>query len=159
MQLKKNNKLIFIVCGSASAWIEKNILSHTGFVGRISYTLTLEELPLSDCDKFWPKNIAAYEKLKVLAVTGGIPKYLEEINPKHSAEENIKRLCFTKGGFFVEEFERIFSDLFIRKSIFYRKIVAALSNGAKEQAEICKILDIERHGRIACWVFSLRILC
>ena len=45
--LKRNDQLIFIVCGSASAWIEKNILSSAGFVGRISYTLTLEELPLS----------------------------------------------------------------------------------------------------------------
>src|SRR5260221_14568122 len=41
LQLKKNDHLIFIVCGSASAWIEKNILSGTGFVGRISFTFTL----------------------------------------------------------------------------------------------------------------------
>ncbi|WP_341812139.1 hypothetical protein [Wolbachia endosymbiont (group A) of Conops quadrifasciatus] len=41
IQLKNNNKLIFVVCGSASSWIEKNILSSTGFVGRISLTLTL----------------------------------------------------------------------------------------------------------------------
>ena len=74
LYLKKNDKLVFIICGSASAWIEKNILSSTGFVGRISYTLTLEELELADCGAFWPKNIAAYEKLKVLAITGGVPK-------------------------------------------------------------------------------------
>jgi hypothetical protein len=36
---------VFAVCGSASSWIEENLLSSTGFVGRISYTLTLEELP------------------------------------------------------------------------------------------------------------------
>jgi hypothetical protein len=52
-------------------------LSSTGFVGRISYTLTLEELPLSDCNRFWPSDISAYEKFKLLSVTGGIPKYLE----------------------------------------------------------------------------------
>src|SRR3990167_1148323 len=80
LQLKNNHQLIFIICGSASAWIEKNILNNTGFVGRISYTLTLEELPLNYCSEFWPANISAYEKLKVLAITGGIPKYLEEIN-------------------------------------------------------------------------------
>ena len=85
-----------MVCGSASSWIEKNILSHTGFLGRISLTLTLRELPLSDCEKFWPKNVAVFEKLKVLSVTGGVPKYLEEIRPKQSAEDNIKRLFFEK---------------------------------------------------------------
>lgn len=44
--LKKNNQLIFILCGSVSNWIEKNILSSTGFFGRIHQTITLEELSL-----------------------------------------------------------------------------------------------------------------
>jgi uncharacterized protein len=57
----------------------KNILSSTGFVGRISLDLTVKELPLWDSAKFWGKQAmqtTAYEKLKVLAVTGGIPLYL-----------------------------------------------------------------------------------
>src|SRR5262249_39520768 len=74
LQLKENDKLVFVICGSASSWIEKNILNSTGFVGRISLTLTLEALPLSDCNQFWSDNISAYEKYKVLAVVGGIPK-------------------------------------------------------------------------------------
>ncbi|WP_225416052.1 hypothetical protein [Wolbachia endosymbiont of Brugia malayi] len=64
-------------------------------------TITLKELLLSDCNRFWPKNISAYEKFKVLAVIGGIMKYLEEVNFKHCAKENIKKLCFTKGVFLV----------------------------------------------------------
>ncbi len=101
--------------------LKKNILSSTGFVGRISFTITLRELPLTDCSKFWPKNISVYEKFKVLAVTGGVPKYLEEINPKLSAEDNIKKLCFTEGGLLVREFEQIFSDIFYVKVNFTKK--------------------------------------
>jgi AAA+ ATPase superfamily predicted ATPase len=155
--LKKNDQLVFIVCGSASAWIEKNILSSEGFVGRISFTLTLEELPLPDCNLFWPKNISSYEKLKVLAVTGGIPKYLEEINPKVSAEENIKRLCFTKGAILVEEFGQIFSDLFLRDSHFYKKIVQALISGSKEWEEIAQILNIDPGGRLSEYLQELEL--
>lgn len=155
--LKKNDRLIFIVCGSASAWIEKNILSSTGFVGRISYTLTLEELPLSDCNKFWPKGISAYEKLKVLSVTGGIPKYLEEIDPKLSAEGNIKNLCFTKGAFLVEEFKQIFSDLFLRESLLYKKIIELLSDGSKERSEIFNILKIDTSGRMSEYLSELEL--
>lgn len=156
-QLKKNDKLIFVICGSASAWIEKNILSSTGFVGRISFVLTLEELPLSDCDKFWPGTISAYEKFKILAITGGIPRYLEEINPKRSAEENIKNMCFTKGGILVGEFEQIFSDIFLRKSEFYKKIIKVLSSGSKEESEICQALKIRRHGRIPEYLWELEL--
>ena len=155
--LKKNDQLVFIICGSASAWIEKNILSSTGFVGRISYTLTLDELPLVDCNDFWPDNISAYEKFKVLAVTGGVPKYLEEINPKLSAEENIKQLCFTKGALLVEEFNQIFSDLFFRESLFYKKIIESLLEGPKERQEIATLIKLDPGGRISEYLFELEL--
>jgi len=159
MQLSKNNELVFVACSSASAWIEENLLSSVGFVGRVSLTLTLKELPLPNCDKFWPKNVSAYEKLKVLSVTGGIPKYLEEVDTKLSAEENINKLCFTQGGFLVDEFPRIFSDLFLRKSAFYKKIVKVLSSGAKElgaiQEALCKDHNDQQYGRISEYLWEL----
>jgi AAA+ ATPase superfamily predicted ATPase len=155
--LKKNDQLMFVVCGSASGWIEKNILSHTGFVGRISYTLTLNELPLVDCAQFWPANVSIYEKFKVLSITGGIPKYLEEVLPRKSAEENIERLCFAPGGFLVDEFERIFSDIFMRKTEYYKKILEALIEGPKEQGDLCHQLGINRNGRIPEYLEELAL--
>ncbi len=148
---KKNPQLIFIICGSASLWIQKNILSSTGFVGRVSYRLTLRELPLLYCNQFWgkaSKHISAYEKFKILAITGGIPKYLEEINPKLPAEENIKNLCFKPEGYFFNEFDHIFSSLFLHNSLLYTKIVEVLADGFKDINEICALIKTERSGRI-----------
>ncbi len=139
LHFKKNPKLVLMVCGSASSWIERNILESTGFVGRVSSVLTLEELPLKDCNAFWgenQQNISAMEKLKMLAVTGGIPRYLEELNPAVSAEENIKNLCFTKGALLFNEFEHIFSKIFLHDSDIYKKILQILSSGRKEFLEI-----------------------
>jgi|SRR3989344_6126950 len=157
---KKNAQLIFILCGSASSWIEKNILSSTGFLGRVSFTLTLEQLPLKDCQQFWGKqshHTSAMEKLKVLAVTGGIPRYLEEVEPNMSAEENIKNLCFLKGALLTEEFNRIFSNLFLRNSEKYRKIVEFLSEGAKEFSHICNLLKLSQSGRILEYLEELEL--
>lgn len=53
LQFKNNPELILIICDSTSAWIEKNILANTGFLGRISFALTVEELPLNECQQFW----------------------------------------------------------------------------------------------------------
>ncbi len=61
---KNNDKLILIISGSNSAWIKENILSSTGFYGRISYRTKLEELPLYQCKEFWGNlqdKISAYE--------------------------------------------------------------------------------------------------
>lgn len=159
-KFKKNPELIFVLCGSAASWIEKNILRSTGFLGRVSYTLTLEELPLKDCSHFWAKlskNISAFEKFKILAVMGGIPKYLEEIDPTISAEENIKELCFKKGGMLVEEFDKIFAHIFRRRSPLYREIITILADGAKEANEISKELNVELSGLFSEYLEELTL--
>ena len=159
-RFKKNPQLVLILCGSASSWIEENILSSTGFLGRISHTLTLEELPLKDCRRFWgkqAKNISAQEKLKLLSITGGVPRYLEEINPKISAEDNIKNLCFTKGALLVNEFENIFANVFLRNSEAYRQLVELLAGGAKEFSEICDMLNKVNAGRLLEYLEELTL--
>jgi hypothetical protein len=108
----------------------------------------LHELPLPVCRQFWPKNISAYEIFKVLAITGGVPKYLEEINPKKTAEDNIRRLCFTSGGLLVKEFEQIFSNTFLRNSEAYIEILNALANGIKTAQEIVTSIHASHQGRI-----------
>src|SRR3989344_7650951 len=50
MYFSKNPQLVMALCGSISSWIEENILSSTGFVGRITIDLVLEELPLNVCN-------------------------------------------------------------------------------------------------------------
>jgi uncharacterized protein len=154
----QNPRLILIICGSASSWIEQNILSSTGFVGRISHTLTVEELHLTEIKEFWNNpNISSFEILKVLSIVGGVPKYLEEINPKLPAEDNIKHLCFTPGGFLVEEFNRIFSDLFLRNSDIYKKIVVCLADGMKTMTEIAAAIDFSKSGRLSEYLNELEL--
>ncbi len=152
LHFKKNPKLMLILCGSASHWIEKNILSSTGFLGRISHTISLNEMPLSDCNQFFNQqgaHLSAYEKLKILSVTGGIPRYLEEIQPRYSAEENIRTLCFKKGGLLTNEFEKIFSDLFGTRNEKYKKIVRILVQNSLEYDAICEKLQISKSGNIS----------
>ncbi len=158
LYFKRNPELILIICGSASAWIEKNILSSTAFLGRISYTLTLEELPLNDCNKFFEgagSKLSAYDKFKILSITGGVPRYLEEVQPRYSVEENIHNLCFKKGGLFTHEFKDIFSDLFGPRSEKYKQIVRLLVYENLEYAAICERLNVEKSGLISEYLNDL----
>jgi len=154
----KHPHLILILCGSISNWIEENILSSTGFLGRISVKLEIKELPLPDCNEFWSdqkERVSAYEKLKVLGVTGGVPKYLEEILPGEPAENNINRLCFRPEGLLFREYDQIFSDLFSKRANTFDKIIRTLSEGSKELDEICKALKIEKSGNISNYLHEL----
>ncbi|MGL5626973.1 MAG: AAA family ATPase [Candidatus Rhabdochlamydia sp.] len=143
MYFSKNSQLILALCGSISSWIEENILSSTGFVGRIAIDLVIEELPLNVCNAFWhpkEKRISSYEKFKLLSVTGGVPLYLERIKPELPVEQNIRDLCFTRGGLLVREFDEIFSDLFSRKNASHKEIITCLADGPKDLGQICKEL-------------------
>lgn len=160
LHFKKNSRLLLIICGSASTWIEKNVLANTGFVGRVSLTLTLEELPLSDCSAFWnktSKNLSAYDKFKILSVTGGIPRYLEEIETRYPAEENIRNLCFKRGGLLVHEFKQIFSDLFGKRNENYKKIIHYLVSGSLDYGQICTKLKVPGSGLISEYLEDLML--
>lgn len=157
LHFSKNPELILILCGSVSSWIERNILSQTGFVGRISLSMHLDELPICDCLDFWDhkERIAPYELFKVLSVTGGVPKYLEEILTGHCAESNIRRLCFEASGLLFREFEQIFSDLFSKKNKTYRQIIEKLIESPLKVSELQAALKLQKSGKLSLYLEDL----
>jgi len=159
-QFNKNPKLILTLCGSVSSWIEENIISNTLFFGRPSLYINLKELSLPACNQFfghYGDRISAYEKLKILSITGGVPKYLELINPRVSAEENIRLMCFTPNSYLINEFKRIFSDIFGKRSALYKRIVQQLLLGPATQEELFKKCDREKTGDFSQYLNDLEL--
>lgn len=151
LQLSKRKRLVLVLAGSVSAWIQKNILNSKGFVGRVSIDLNLTELPLSACRGFWGKradNLSTREMVDILSVTGGIPKYLQEMNPRLSADENIRRMCFLPEGYLFKDFDSIFSDVFGGGIAAKRRILDVLADGPASISEIAKAMSIEPNGHI-----------
>ena len=151
-RFSKHRKLIFVICGSVSAWIRKNILKSRGFVGRMSLELELGELPLTTCGAFWGKaanRVSTSEMLDVLSITGGVPKYLSEVKPKYSSVENIRRLCFTPQGYLFRDFDRIFTDIFRKTASEKKAIVECIAECPRSLKEIGQVLGREANGHLA----------
>lgn len=158
LYFKKNPKLILILCGSISSWIEKNILSSTGFFGRVSLKITLEELSLIECNMLLKKmgfKGSDQEKWMLLSITGGIPWYIELVGPGWPANENIRKLCFEPDGILVDEFKYIFHDLFGKRRKIYQKIVEQLIKGPMEYSEIAKKLHYRSSGPFSDYLEDL----
>ncbi len=157
-EASKKQGLILILCGSISTWIEKNILHSTAFVGRIALVLHLKPLSIQESVLFLRKKGfrgSIYEILKILSVTGGIPWYLDLIDPKGTADQNIYELCFEPASQLVNEFQTIFHDLFERKGESYRKILQVLINGMETQKEIRELLKLEEGGTLSEYLKNL----
>lgn len=151
LHFSKNPHLILILSGSLTSWIERHVLRSTGFVGRVHLDLTLDELPLRDCTAFLDPghgHLSSFEKFKLLAVTGGIPSYLERVDPASSAEANIHRLCFTREGYLFREFDVLFHDLFAKKR-FYRQLISAVAEKPLDLQGIYRRLGVQKAGYVS----------
>ena len=137
--LQRHANLIVVLCGSVSAWIAENILNATGFVGRDSFDIDLGELSLADSVKlFGPSGdrLSATEKLDILSLTGGVPKYLEEVRPELSVDENFRRLCFLPRSLLLREFDETFNEVFGARVSTRGKILRMLVDGSRSVSEL-----------------------
>lgn len=158
LEFKKNPRLILVLCGSVSTWIEKNIINSTAFFGRISLFLKLDELPLQICHELLRMQGfrgSIYEEFKILGITGGVPWYLEQIKSGVSVDENIRELAFQKEGVLFNEFKAIFHDLFDKRSALYRSIVELLANGPLQLNAIAKGLKYPKSGTLSEYLDDL----
>ena len=82
-------------------------------------------------------------------MTGGIPRYLEELRPDLSAEANLQRLCFDSEGLLFREFDQIFHDLFQKQGHFYKQIIENLINSSLSTTELAVKLGRSRGGDLS----------
>ena len=158
-QFSRRDNLVLVLCGSVSSWISKNILKAKAFVGRVSMSMNIKELPLSVCNSFWGDasgRMSVSEKLDILSVTGGVPKYLSEIRPSLSAVENIRRLCFDRNGYLFDEFDRIFTDIFRKTADEKAKLLEVIANGPKSLKELSAATGSYSNGHLSDALDELR---
>jgi len=157
-RFSKNPKLIMVLCGSVSSWIDKKILKSKGFVGRPSLNILVPELSMRECAAFWRRGgckVSSTEMIDVLSVTGGVPKYLENVDPSMSADENIKRLCFTSGALLVDEFDEIFNDALDANLGLKKRMLISLGEGMKTPTEVAEALGLENNGHLSACLAEL----
>ena len=149
---KKHDRLIVVLCGSISGWIKENFIDNGAFYGRRSLDMIVGELPLSQCIKFWGASagrIELREMLDVLSVTGGVPRYLEEIDPGLSAVENIKKMAFRAKSILRTDFDEMFTDVVTRQSRLSGCVIRHLAGGAKTVTELAEALGMEKGGKLS----------
>ena len=154
----RRKNLVLFVCGSVSSWIYDNILKSRGFVGRIALDCVIDELPIKECVKFWGRRagrIATSEIIDVLSVTGGIPRYLEEVDPALSADENIRRLCFLPDGYLFREFDELFNDVLSSRASDKAAVLKALCDGPANGTELAGRTGLERNGHFSAMLREL----
>ena len=150
-KLKNHPNLVLVLCGSVSAWIADNILNSTGFVGRNSLDLEVRELPLGEAIQVIgpaAARLSSTEKLDILSVVGGVPRYLEEVRPSLTVDENIRRMCFLKQGLLFREFDETFGSVFGARAEKRKAVLEVLAHGPMMATEIAERMGGDVNGHL-----------
>jgi uncharacterized protein len=112
----KQDNVVVVICGSAASWMIQNIVRHKGGLhNRITRRIRLMPFNLHETEQFLKSkyvNLDSYQIIQLYMATGGIPQYLKDIQSGESATQIIDRLCFTKDGGLMDEFDNLYRALF-----------------------------------------------
>ena len=149
----KKSNLKIIICGSAASWMIRKVIQNKGGLhNRITQKIRL--LPFSLCETeqyLLSENIVLdrYQITHLYMAFGGIPHYLKNVKKGESISQLIDRECFTKDGFLIDEFKRLFNSLFNNYKI-HTQIVRELAKkriGLTRQ-EIIDNIEISSGGTV-----------
>lgn len=142
-KIKETDKKI-ILCGSMVSTVYKIAMGYgSALYGRKTYEIQIRPLKFGFIKNFFP-DYNFEELVKVYSILGGIPRYLEEFNPKLSIEENIKKNILDKNSFLYNEPINLLFEEF-RKPAPYNSILSAITDGYVKFGEISDVSKIKNN--------------
>lgn len=112
----KRSDLVVVICGSAAAYMVKNIIRNRGGLhNRVTQRIRLLPFDLNETQIFLRSKgirFSPYDILQIYMAIGGIPQYLTHLKTGESVAQAIDRLCFVKDGPLRTEFRDVFASLY-----------------------------------------------
>jgi len=130
----QKSEIIIALCGSHVHVMETLFSKQSPLFGRITAQWHLEPLPFSSLAEFFPKWDAS-ERVAVYALVGGIPAYLNWLDPDLDLIGNIRGVIMSPGSTFLAEPAFLLYDE-VREPASYLSILKAIGSGAHTLAEI-----------------------
>lgn len=130
----QKSKIIIALCGSHVHVMETLFSKQSPLFGRITAQWHLEPLPFSSLTEFFPKWDPT-ERVAAYAIVGGIPAYLNWLDPELDLIGNIRRVIMSPGSTFMAEPAFLLYDE-VREPASYLSILKAIGSGAHTLTEI-----------------------
>ena len=122
--------LVFVICGSATSWIIKNVIKNTGnLFRRVTRKIYIEPFTLAETELFfkdrefdWPREQIAECQM----IFGGLPFFFDLMNTSQSLSWNINRLLFDKDALYRDETKKLL-EATLSESPVYEHILSKLA--------------------------------
>lgn len=123
------------LAGSHVSWMEREALSETAPLYSVrTANLRVDPLSYRDASRFYPR-FPVIDRIRAWSVWGGMPAYLEQIEPHRSFWSNLERTTLMPSArLFVEPDWLRYTDL--RADLLYSSIVRVVAQGERRPSKI-----------------------
>ncbi len=145
--------VLLLVCGSAASWMINNLINNRGGLhNRVTHRIQLDPFTLGECEEFLKQKSANYSRYQIVQLymaLGGIPFYLDLVDPGKSVAQNINDLCFSPRGMLRKEYDILYASLF-KNAGRHLAVIEALAKKAKgmERSELLKLAKLPDGGTV-----------
>lgn len=154
---RQNKSLILVLCGSSPSFIINKVLHSRALYNRSQHEIHLQEFDLHDAKAFLGNKRSNREVMDAYLTIGGIPEYLKYLNCESSVFLGLCKNTFTSGGFFSNEYQRIFTSSF-GENRDYLNIIRFLSKEKfATRTQIAKHIKCTTGGRLTTFLRDLEV--
>lgn len=155
--LRHNKSLILVLCGSSPSFIINKVLHSRALYNRSQHEIHLQEFDLHEARAFLGGKRSNREVMDAYLTVGGIPEYLKYLNRESSVFLGLCKNTFTSGGFFSNEYQRIFTSSF-GENRDYLDIIRFLSREKfATRKQIARHIKCKTGGRLTALLRDLEI--
>ena len=138
----KNSQLVLVLCGSHIHTMEALQTRQSPLFGRLTGQWWLQPLPFAALQEFLP-HWSAHERVAAYAVVGGVPAYLEWLDPTLSLSANVRQVILAPGSMWVAEPTFLLYDE-VRAPATYLAILKAIGVGSHTLSRISDAALVSR---------------
>ena len=131
----KGTSAFLVLCGSNQGFMESEVLGRKSpLFGRRTAQIKVGPLGFRDAAKMLP-GLSPKDSFRFYGCFGGVPYYLQQVDPHEGLRENLARLYFDPMGFLFEEPYGLLRQEF-QEPALYSSILRAIAAGANRAKEI-----------------------
>ncbi len=151
-ELLKDSNIFLVLCGSSVGMMERLLEYKNPLYGRRTGQWKVEPFSIEGIAEMFPKR-SFEDVVKIYAVFGGVPYYLDLIDGRLSVEENIRVKVLSKGEVLYEEPEFLLREEF-REPRTYKLIMKYLALGYVTLGELVSVTGFDR-GNLSKYLETL----
>lgn len=148
-----NSNVVMILAGSQQAMMQRLVSAEGALYGRPTRHMEVHPFDYYHAAQFCPRW-SAEDRIRLYAVAGGIPDYLEEFDPSASIRDEVLRLAFSPAGRLFREAPDMLRAEF-NEPRTYESIIRAIAQGAVTPGQVADRAGLAGANRVAPYLDRL----